>query len=93
MLLDKRTVPMGDRRKITIRYEDFLCQGEKLATFTATVSSGAVSTIDTTSISDDETKAVFFVNAATVNETFTATVQVVLNTTEVVTDTISFATV
>ena len=93
MLLDKRTVPMGDRRRLVVRYEDFLCQGEKLATFTVTVSSGATSTIDTVSISDDETKGFFFVNAADINETFTATVQAVLNTTEVVTDTISFTTV
>lgn len=93
MLLDKRTVPMGDRRRLRVRYEDFLCQGEKLAGFTVTVSAGAVSTIDTVSISDDEEKGIFFVNAATVKETFTATVQATLNTTEVVTDTITFTTV
>lgn len=93
MLLERRTVPMGDRRRIRLHYRDFLGTGELLASFTVTVIAGTVSTIDTVSISDDEKTGIFFVNAAAVKETFTATVQAVLNTTEVVTDTITFSTV
>lgn len=90
MLLGKRSLPMGDRRRQRIRYEDFLCQGQKIITVTVNAPSGTSSTIDTVSITNDETAVVFFVNCAEVNETFTATVQVTLNDTEVVTDTVDY---
>ncbi len=93
MLLDKRTIQMGDRRRLWVRYMDFLERGQKVTSFTATVNAGAVSTVDTVSLDNDADSGVLYVNAAAVKETFTVTVQAVLNTTEVVTDTISFSTV
>lgn len=90
MLLDTRTVQMGDRRKVTVNYRSFLGQGEKLATFTATVN-GVTSTIDTVEIDTSETKGSFFINAASVKESFTVAVVATLNTTEVVNDTIDFS--
>lgn len=93
MLLDTRTIPMGDRRRIVIRYRSFLEQGEKLSGFTVTVIAGTVSKIDTVSILSDDASGVFFVNAASVKETFTANVQAVLNTSQIVNDTVCFSTV
>lgn len=78
---------------MTVTYRSFLEQGEKLTGFTATVSAGAASTIDTVAISDNETEASFYVNAAAVKESFTISVQATLNTTEVVNDTINVSTV
>lgn len=90
MLLGTRSLAAGDIRKYEIDYRPYLCYGNKLSTVSVTVSADALSTVDTVTIYSAETIVSFMVNAAAVNETFTASIEATMDDGEVLNDTADF---
>lgn len=90
MLLAQKTLAPSEKRRYEIDYSDYLLEGRKLTAFTVSLPVGTNATVASISRSVDEESGIFFIVAAAVSETFTATVQATLTDTEVVIDTVSF---
>ena len=92
MLLAKRKFTVGDKRLYTINYEDFLEEGEKLTTSSAS-SSSDTAVVTYHGLNSSKTKILFYVDGGTLNETFTVTINGVTDKGQTVIDTIEFTTV
>ena len=97
MLLATRQIAVGDIRRYTISYRDFLAKGVILDTSTVTVPAGTTSSIGTgaraPSFSPDFTELAFYVIAGSLDEKFTVSVQVTDTNSEIVNDTMNFTVV
>lgn len=100
MWLASRNIGVNDRRRVRVSYKDFLSKGTALASVTVTVtptvppaSSSIVGGAFSPSFNPAKTELIFFVQAGAVNETFTAAIQAVDSTGQIVNDTIDFAVV
>jgi hypothetical protein len=87
MVLARRPHTVGNRRRYSIDYTAWLDEGVTVDTATVTSSSSTV-TIDTVSVAGN--KVIFFVNGGVLNETFTASIQMVDSKTEIKNDTMDF---
>ena len=97
MLLGSQNLTTGDTRRYLVSYEEFLIKGAVLTAVTVTVSAGATSTVGSGAtapkLTVDEKGIYFWLTGGTLNEKFTASIQVTDNNSEVVNDTIQFTVV
>ncbi len=87
MVLAKRPHTVGNRRRYRINYSDWLDEGVTVDT-ASVVSSSQTATIDTVSVAGNY--VIFFVNGGVLNETFTASIQMVDSKTGIKNDTMEF---
>lgn len=90
MLLGRKKFSKSEQRRFVVEYDDYLCNGNLLVTATVTVPAGTTTTVGTPALAADKKSFTFFLTSGAVNEAFTATVQVTLSNTEVLTDTAEF---
>lgn len=93
MLLGTRNIAQGDKRKYTIDYRDFLEKGVTLKLPVVTAAGALYATVGAVTLDTSDTRLIFFVQAGTISETFTAAVQVQDTNGEIVNDTIDFRVV
>lgn len=93
MLLGTRNITQGDTRRVVVDYSEFLAQGAILASETVIMSSGATSTVQNATLSENKKMLIFFVTAGALNENFTVSVQITDSQGETVNDTINFTVV
>jgi hypothetical protein len=95
--LARRPQTAGNRKRYKIDYSDWLHHGASVATAAVTLTdtntvNGVLltgATIDTVSVSP-EGHVIFFVNGGVLNETFTATIQIVDSLGQIKLDTIDY---
>ena len=97
MLLGSQNITAGDKRRYFVDYGEFLIKGAILTAVTVTVSAGATSSVGTgptaPALNVDEKGIIFWLTGGTLNEKFTANIQVTDNNSEIVNDTIQFTVV
>lgn len=90
MQLAARTLRTGDNRRLTIDYRDWLWEGAHLSSATVSVPGGTHSSVGTQSFDEGRKRLYFYIQAGSISEIFTATVQVTSTDGQIVSDTIAF---
>lgn len=93
MLLGSQGIGTTDVRRCSIDYGTFLEKGEIISLATVSVPAGTVSSVGGTSRSPDDKRFIFYVTAGSVNETFTASIQITTSLSQVINDTMRFTVV
>jgi len=88
MQLGPRILSLGDNARIEVDYKDWLYEGAHLTGGVVTLNGSPHSTAGSVTLNDAKTRLIFFIQAGTVSEVFTVTVQATATDGQIVNDSI-----